>query len=1015
MVQLHGGPESSVAIKAVFVGINKHLDATIPELSGARRDATVLWALFTDTVEGLAARLLVDEAATHSEVSQAILGTLATAQEENVVVITFAGHGSPDGSLVLFDTNAADLAGTALSMTELADAFKITKARAVLCVLDCCFSGQAPARVLETTGRSRNAFAINGIYGEGRILLAACATNESAWEQPGTGHGLLTHAVIEAWAGAEGESVSFPEIAGEIIRLARVEAERISVTQTPVFLGSVQGGLAFPVLKRGENFFAAFPATPIRQMSGSFVEFAAYGFPPEVIDQWTARFSQGLNALQLKAVNEHGVLGGESLLVVAPTSSGKTMIGELAAMQAVSAGKKAAFLLPYRALVNEKFEDFSERYTRAGLRVVRCSGDASDGIAPVLRGRYDLGFFTYELFLNLALTSPRLVNQLGLIVLDEGQFITDPNRGITVELIFALLLRARQRGINPQLIVLSAVIGNLNNFDRWLDLPILVSHHRPVPLVEGVLDRRGTFQFVDVDGTTKIEALLPPHCIVQRRDKPSSQDVIVPLAQQLVPQGEQLLVFRNIRGPAQGCAKYLSKELGLGPATTVLDALPTQDLTGASQDLRECLAGGTAFHNTNLLRAEREAIEKGFRNPDGGIRVLAATTTLAAGINTPASTVVLAENEFVGEDGRPFTVAEYKNMAGRAGRLGFNEIGKAIILADTPMERAQLFQKYVLGVPEAVKSSFQHRDLPTWTLRLLSQVHGVRAADIPGLLVNTFGGYSASRANPQWIVIVEAEVTALITRLFQAGMAEQERDLIHLTLLGRACGASSLSFESSLRLVELMKQLNAAQVLPVQVLAMIQVLNEMDAVYTPVMKRGRSEHVRASEVAQRYGQPMTRTLQRYAHDETEFWCRCKRASLLYDWIEGTPVDALEKRYSTNPFQGAVSYGDIMRIADATRFHLRSAHQIVTTLLPDQPEFLKGLDVILQQIEFGLPTTALPLTKLPVLLTRGQYLALKNAGATTLEGVNALSDERLRDCVGSGVAAQLKRRRERAGG
>ena len=80
----------------------------------------------------------------------------------------------------------------------------------------------------------------------------------------------------------------------------------------------------------------------------------------------------------------------------------------------------------------------------------------------------------------------------------------------------------------------------------------------------------------------------------------------------------------------------------------------------------------------------------GYRSPNGGIRVLAATTTLAAGINTPASTVILAENEFLGQDSRPFTIAEYKNMAGRAGRLGYSEIGKAIILADTPVERAQL-------------------------------------------------------------------------------------------------------------------------------------------------------------------------------------------------------------------------------------------------------------------------------------------------------------------------------------
>ncbi len=356
---------------------------------------------------------------------------------------------------------------------------------------------------------------------------------------------------------------------------------------------------------------------------------------------------------------------------------------------------------------------FTERYTAAGLRIARSSGDATDGVGPVLAGRYDLAFFTYEMFLNLALASPRLLSQLGVVVLDEGQFITDPHRGITVELILALLLRARQRGIEPQLLVLSAVIGNVNNFDRWLGVPLLISRERPVPLIEGVLDRRGTFQFVDLDGATNTEALLPAHQIVQRRKDPSAQDVIVPLAQKLVTQGEKLLIFRNMRGPAQGCARYLGEELGLPPATSVLDALPTQDVTSASRVLRECLAQGTAFHNTNLLRSEREAVEKGFRNTTGGIHALVSTTTLAAGINTPASTVVLAENEFVGEDGRQFTIAEYKNMAGRAGRVGFNEIGKAIILAETPMERAQLFQRYVMGVPEDAKSSFQERDLPT--------------------------------------------------------------------------------------------------------------------------------------------------------------------------------------------------------------------------------------------------------------------------------------------------------------
>lgn len=997
-----------MASKAVFVGVSKHLDPTIGELGGARRDATALWALFSDTISGLAPRLLLDQDATHAEITRAVLGALDTATPDDVVVVTFAGHGSPDGRLVAFDTELSDLAATGVAMSALADAFKATKARAVLCILDCCFSGQAPARVIEIAAVPRNALSLAGIYGEGRILLSACAANEEAYEQAGSGHGLLTHAVIQAWTNSADTSVSFPELVGEIIRLTRVEAERLSLTQTPSFLGSIQGGLVFPRLVRGDNYSAAFPSHAIQTMSGSFAELAAHGYPPDVVDQWTQDFPNGLNVLQLRAVNEFGVLAGRPLLVVAPTSSGKTLIGELAAIRAVTAGQKAVFLLPYRALVNEKFEEFTARYGAAGVRVVRCSGDATDGVGPVIAGRYDLAFFTYEMFLSMALGSPRLLNQLGVVVLDEGQFITDPHRGITVELIFSLLLRARQRGIEPQLLVLSAVIGQLNGFDQWLGLRLLLSRERPVPLIEGVLDRHGQFQFVDTDGATKIEPLLPANRIVQRRNKPSSQDVIVPLAQQLVGQGEKLLIFRNMRGTTQGCARYLAAALGLPPAHAVLAALPTQDLTGASQDLRECLRGGTAFHNTNLLRAEREAVEKAYRSREGGIHALAATTTLAAGINTPASTVVLAENQFLGEDGRPFTVAEYKNMAGRAGRLGFNETGKSIILAETPIERAQLFQRYVLGQPEDVCSSFQPRDLPTWTLRLLSQVRGVREDEIPGLLVNTFGGYSASRANPQWISGVERDIAALVVRLLGAGLAEREGELMHLTLLGRACGSSSLSLESSLRLVELMRGLDVVGTPPFHLLALVQVLDEMDGVYTPVMKRGQSESKRAAEANQRFGHARVRALQAYCRESTDFWARCKRAALLHDWIEGDPVEMIEARYSTTPFAGAIGYGNIVGIADATRYHLRSAHRIIATLLPDQPDFLLGLDQILLRLEVGLPAPLLPLMQIPVALTRGQHLALGAAGVRHAGDLEQLDDATLARCIGALASARLRR-------
>ena len=73
------------------------------------------------------------------------------------------------------------------------------------------------------------------------------------------------------------------------------------------------------------------------------------------------------------------------------------------------------------------------------------AGDYSDQAALIMSGRYDIALLTYEMFLAVALSSPTVLMQLGLVVVDEGQFITDPNRGIVVELLLTLVIRARNR------------------------------------------------------------------------------------------------------------------------------------------------------------------------------------------------------------------------------------------------------------------------------------------------------------------------------------------------------------------------------------------------------------------------------------------------------------------------------------------------------------------------------------------------------------------------------------------
>jgi replicative superfamily II helicase len=998
-----------VAVLATFIGINKYADAQIRDLGGARRDATALWALFSDTLAEAQARLLVDEEATVEGIRRAFDATLGAAGPDDTVILSFSGHGTHDHRLVVADTVADALLATTIPMQELADRFKGTRAKIVLCILDCCFSGGAPARVLEHSPVPRDVrFSFNAIAGKGRILIAAANLDEVAWELPGTGHGLLTKALIDVFREADGP-IGLPTAMDRVTELVRAEANRIGVRQTPVHLGYVEGGFTFPALRPGARFYEKFPELRGHRVSKNLHDLAVFGLPASILAAWADRFKGGLNDLQLAAVNDRRILDGNSLLVVAPTSSGKTFIGELAATRAVISGRKAVFLLPYRALVNEKYDQFADLYgAQLDMRVIRCTGDYTDATPAFMLGKYDVALLTYEMFLNLVVRNRGLLNQMGLVVLDEAQFITDPNRGITVELLLTFLITAREQGIAPQVIALSAVIGDINSFDQWLGCDTLITTARPVPLVEGVLDRSGVYQFLDQDGTVREEQLLPWGAVQQRGKQPSSQDVIVPLVRNLLREGAgaKVIVFRNQRGNAQGCARYLARDLGLPPATEALALLPTSDPSSASAVLRECLGGGTAFHTSNLNRDERQAVEQTFRDPQSKVRVLAATTTVAAGINTPASVVILAEQEFLGEDGRRFTVAEYKNMAGRAGRLGYNEAGQAIILADNVHQRRELFSRYVTGQLEPFQSPFDPQHLETWVVRLLVQIDQVPRDEVGRLLANTYGGYLANRTYPEWQGEIALRIEDVLARMEGLGLVEQEGGRVGLTLLGRACGESALSFSSAMRLVETLHRVGPHQLTAGMLMALVQLLPEADGGYTPMFKRGTTESRNVGLAAARYGRQVVQVLQVYSGDLMNYYARCKRAALLWDWIQGTPVEEIERRYTVNPFSGQITHGDVRRFADTTRYHLRSAFQIASITFMGEGPGEEEIEALLRQLEVGIPAEALGLLALPIPLGRGEYLVLYNAGSKTPDDVFAARPEVVTELLGPARARQV---------
>lgn len=984
-------------LRAVFIGVDRHADPEIKDLTGAVRDATALWAVLSDGIPDLNAQLITNEDATFERVSATLDDTLGVATEDDIVILSFAGHGTFDHRLVFNDTQAVDLPGTTYDMENLARQFQLCRARVTIILLDCCFSGGAAARVIDFGMAARDPIpAFTQIAGEGRVIFAASRPDQSAFEDQRTRHGLFTKALLGSLL-AETETVSLMAIMDAVTRQVRTDATRMGYIQEPVMFGHVSGELSLPSGRRGANYREAFPDRSTIKTTGAFSELGASGIALSVLHAWEERFPAGLNSLQIEAVNEYAVLDDASLVVVAPTSAGKTFVGEMAAMKAISEGRKAIFLLPYKALVNEKFEDFSHLYgEQLGLRIARCSGDWQDQVMDVTRGKYDLAFFTYEKFLSLSLAAPHILGQIGLVVLDEAQFITEPGRGMTVELLLTHFVSARQRGIEPQLITLSAVIGNTNHFEDWLGCGLLSTSARPVPLIEGVIDRSGICQFNGVDGPATEIQLLERRLIQQRGAKQSSQDVIVPLVRQLVSAGEKVIVFRNQRGSSAGCAEYLARELGLPAAQSVLALLPRGDPSAMSTRLQHSLSGGVAFHNGDLNRDERVAVERGFRQRDGGIEVLVATTTVAAGVNTPASTVIIVETAFAGPTEQPFTVAQYKNMVGRAGRLGYETQGKSIIVTESGFERGQMFRRYVQGSPEAIVSSLNPRQPGTWIIRLLAQVRDVPRNDVVDLLCNTFGGYTSIRANPGWRTSTATIVGDLIRRLVEDELVEDVDGNLRLTMLGRACGESPLTLESSLRLVEMLKRLSDASISVESLLVLTQALPESDEDYTPQHRSGEGQWQRA--LYNRIERRVSQVLSFRAENDRQYYGRCKRALILFDWLDGVPSSTIETAFSTNPFS-RVGHGDIRGYAENSRYLLEAVVRIAAIVLGDgyEPEVVSSL---MRRLELGIPAEALTLLDLGVILNRGEIMTLLQARLTTAQLIDNAGEAALAQLLGS---------------
>jgi len=872
-----------MAFKSVFIGVDQYESPLISNLSCSVRDAKALHGLLGDTFGSTESTLLANEGATQAAILSA-LEDLQRSAPDDIVVIYFSGHGSDSHHLITYDADPLRLDETAIHLDALTDLFARIPAKNVLLLLDCCFAGGAGAKVFHSPIAAKSPAAasalLDKISGSGRVIFTAATAEQEAIEDRRRGHGLFTFFIIEALRGApevvRGARIPLLSLFEFVTRSVVQAARQIRHEQEPTLKGTIVGDLTLPILTPGALFKSFFPDYGPVVIGSNIDDLAGYGLPPAIL-ACLHESIPSLNELQQEAINKAGLFTGQHLVVSAPTSSGKTMIGELAALYGYAKGERAYMLLPLRALVNDKYDEFTRKYATFGLRIIRSTGEISDDNDALFRGRFNIALLTYERFAALAVTMPHVLRQVGVIVVDEVQMIADRNRGANLEFLLTLLKAQRLFGIEPQLIALSAVIGDTNGFESWLDARLIRTAKRPVPLDEGLIDMSGTFRYTAAGQEERI-----PYYVRPEYRKGSSQDVIIPLVRKLVASGEKVIVFRATKPIVRATAEYLKNNLGLGAAQETLALMPSGDPSAASAQLRDCLEHGVAFHNADLDREERQAIETTFRDARSSLKVLVATTTLAMGVNTPAWSVVIAGLE---HPDSPYTVAEYKNMVGRAGRLGFTPRGKSFLVAATSADAYLLWHKYVLGQPEALVSRFSDQEPLSLICRVLataaaSKTDGLSAQELVDFVQSTFA------AHQQGSHFDAAVIADVLRQLVAAGLVETVDDRHRLTELGKVAGELGIHVESVVRMARALRGLPAQQVTDVVVLAAAQTSIELDDVLIPVHKKSIKERQRWTGAIAQQRLPYSVARELRATDDSSYTARCKRLSAALMWVDG---------------------------------------------------------------------------------------------------------------------------------
>lgn len=450
-------------------------------------------------------------------------------------------------------------------------------------------------------------------------------------------------------------------------------------------------------------------------------------------------FDFELDDFQKEAI-EH-IKNGKSVVVCAPTGAGKTCIAQSAIHLALEGGTRIFYTTPLKALSNQKYFDFSQKYGEKNVGLL--TGDTT------INREAQIVVMTTEVFRNMLYgttfgTLKDNLKDVRYVVLDEVHYMNDEQRGTVWEesIIYC--------PTNIQIIALSATVQNSQQLTNWINTVHSGTEHvytdfRPVPL---------RFYYYDSSKPDTVLPLLTPEGKLNKKIKPESKykyfnkknAVKNPVASITMALKEKNMLpaiyftfsRKKCDENAKKCAtlELLTKEESI-KINKLVDEYIKENPYLENNPQVELIKKGVASHHAGLLPGWKVLVERLFQQ--GLIKMVFATETLAAGINMPARTTVISSiSKRTDEGHRMLSANEFLQMSGRAGRRGMDEIGYVVIVG-TPFQTPEEVATLATSEANPLESKFS----PCYSM-VLNLLQRFSLDEAKELILKTFGYYSSS-------------------------------------------------------------------------------------------------------------------------------------------------------------------------------------------------------------------------------------------------------------------------------